>query len=341
MNYLEILRNVINNGQPKQAVRFDSSGNHIPVENGTIGTFCEIFRHDMSKGFPLSTLRRLPYKSTWVELEGFIKGITAKSWYQNRGCGFWNEWANPIATKEFYKKNYTDHYSESAKQGYIDEDPPAAFGSIEKYIKMSVDDLGPIYGYQWRGFGKHYGSEIKSHTPSSLNSSSGPINGLENGFDQLKNIVDKLKTNPYDRRMVCSSWNPNQLDLMGLPACHYSWTVVVYGNKLNLTWNQRSCDLVLGVPQNITSYATLLLLLCKESGLEPGELVGKLEDCHIYENLFPKALELSEREENELPTVEILSKPDGSFSIFNWEHTDIKLDNYNHQGKMDMGSVTV
>jgi len=345
MNYKEILENVLKNGQPKQAVRFDSSGNPIPVSNGTIGTFCEIFRHDMSQGFPLSTLRRLPYKSTWVELEGFIKGITDKKWYKERNCHFWDEWANPVRVKENLKNGI-----------YFNEDDGSWLSTkeIELQVQSRTNDLGPIYGYQWRNFGEQYG-EVNCEpfieggccpATGEYQSIYTNINGIgyfgpDNGFDQLKTIVDRLKTNPYDRRMLCSAWNPNQLHLMGLPACHYSWGVVVYGNKLNLSWNQRSCDLILGVPQNITSYATLQLLLCKESGLEPGELVGKLEDCHIYENLLPKAKELAEREENELPTVEILSKKDGSFSIFDWEYTDIKLDNYQHQGKMDMGSVTV
>lgn len=336
MNYKEILENVLKNGQPKQAVRFDSNGNVVPVENGTIGTFCEIFRHDMSKGFPLSTLRRLPYKSTWVELEGFIKGITDKRWYQERNCHFWDEWANPVKVeKHQYMKEFS--YDDTMDR----EEANKEYYSRKKAAQKETNDLGPIYGYQWRNFGQSYDYGQGYDYTESYQKIFSDYNGLENGFDQLKIIVDRLETNPYDRRMLCSAWNPNQLYLMGLPACHYSWGVVVYGNKLNLHWNQRSCDLILGVPQNITSYATLQLLLCKESGLEPGELVGKLEDCHIYENLLPKAKELAQREENELPTVEILPKPDGNFSIFNWEYTDIKLENYQHQGKMNMGSVTV
>lgn len=324
MNYLEILKNVINNGQPKQAVRFDANHNIIPVENGTTGTFCEIFRHNMSKGFPLSTLRRLPYKSTWIELEGFIKGITDKSWYQERGCKFWDEWANPV---EVEKHIYMQEFSYDDTMSY--EEADKEYNSRKKAAQKETNDLGPIYGYQWRSFNKTY-TKSQSEDDGDWN----------NYSDQLKNIVDKLKTNPYDRRMVCSAWNPNQLHLMGLPCCHYAFTVVVYGNKLNLCWKQRSCDLILGVPQNITSYATLLLLLCRESGLEPGELVGVLEDCHIYDNLMEKARELAERSENELPIVTIIPET-GDFDIFKWTYEDIKLENYNHQGKMNMGTVTV
>lgn len=325
MNYKEILLNVLNNGQPKAAVRFDSSGNVIPVENGTIGTFCEIFRHNMSEGFPLSGMRKLPFKSTCVELEGFIKGITSKKWYQERGCKYWNEWANPVTTGVSHNVALHNYANNSYE-------PKPNIKNIQK----ETDDLGPIYGYQWRNFGQWYDDGQGYDYTESYQKVGKNFNGIENGFDQLKSIVDKLKTNPYDRRMICSAWNPNQLNMMALPACHYSFTVVVYGDKLNLTWNQRSCDLILGVPQNIASYAVLQLLLCKESGLKPGELVGKLEDCHIYDNLLPKAKELAERDETPLPEVEILS--DG---IFDWDHTKISLTNYNPNGKIDMGAVTV
>ena len=90
MNYKQIVENVYYGGTPKEATRLDSNGNIIPVENGTIGTFAEIFRHDMSEGFPLSTLRKLPWKSIRVELEMFLRGITDKSFLQQNNCNFWN-----------------------------------------------------------------------------------------------------------------------------------------------------------------------------------------------------------------------------------------------------------
>lgn len=271
-SYLNILENIINKGQPKQPVRFDTQGIPIPVSNGTIGTFAEIFRHDMSEGFPLVTTKKMAWKPILVELEGFIKGVTDKSWYQERGCRIWNEWKNPKSNDD--------------------------------------NDLGPIYGYQWRKFGVGYGDYTR---------------GKDEG-DQLKTIVDRLKTNPYDRRMVCSAWSFNQIPEMALPPCHFVWNVVVYGNKLNLIWHQRSCDHILGVPFNIASYAMLLLLLCKESGLQPGELVGTLNDCHVYNNQLEGANVQLSRQPYPLPTVTI---PDDSWSgIFNWTHKDVVLENY-------------
>jgi thymidylate synthase len=344
MKYKEILQNIITNGKPKQPVRFDSNNNPVPVENGTIGTFCEIFRHDMSEGFPLTTLRRMPFKSMSVELEGFIKGITDKKWYQDRGCKFWNEWANPESLKEIYEKSFID-----IEMGFSgSESDQNRKRIIIKQAQKSSKDLGPIYGYQWRNFGQNYTFDNWGH-PNCFSETEDLLaypdldmmDGLVKGFDQLQSIVDKLKTNPYDRRMVCSAWNPNQSHMMALMPCHYSFTVVVYEDKLNLCWKQRSVDSILGLPNNIASYAILLLLLCEESGLKPGELVGVLEDCHIYENHMSATKELLKREEKELPQVKIKRKEDGSFSIFDWTYEDVELIDYNPHPKLDMGSVTV
>lgn len=332
MNYKEIIKNVLQNGVAKEATRLDADGKPVPVENGTFGTFCEVFRHDMSKGFPLTTLRKMPWRSIRVELEGFIKGVTDKKWYQDRKCGFWNEWANPLAVKKIMDGHY------NIISTGIDYPIP-----IKKDIQAREADLGPIYGYQWRAFGEHYGKKEKhggscyftdseySHVP----------NGVLEGTDQLQNVVTKLKTSPYDRRMVVSAWNPNQEHMMALPSCHVLWNVVVYGNKLNLVWHQRSCDLMLGVGANIASYGLLLMLLCEEAGLEPGELVGTLADCHIYNNHRAAAEELAGRTENELPQVKIERKSDGSFNIFDWTWHEVELEGYNPLEKVDVGAVTV
>jgi len=337
LNYLEIIQNVLNNGVQKTATRYDSNGDVIPVENGTIGTFCEIFRHDMSQGFPLTTLRRMPWKSIRVELEGFIKGITDKKWYQERGCKFWNEWANPQLVAKIIGDTAEGEYDAEI---LTDQE-------YKKRVQLETDDLGPIYGYQWRTFAQHYGEwEFDDYIEGGCCPATGQYqqtdnrNGVDSGFDQLKSIVDKLRSSPYDRRMVCSAWNPNQMHMMALPPCHWAFNVVVYDNKLNLIWHQRSCDLLLGVGSNIASYALLLLLLCEESGLEPGELVGTLADCHIYENHLPAAKELVGRVEGTLPSVKIKRNGEG-FSIFTWEHDQVDLIDYNPQDKLDVGAVTV
>lgn len=356
MNYLEIIKNVLANGTPKVPTRVDNNGNVTNLDNNTIGTFCEVFRHDMSKGFPLTTLRKMPWKSIRVELEGFIKGVTDKKWFQDRGCKFWDEWANPIKSKELIGKEIPlDLIWADSKNVYsVDLDgnkTKECFDVIEtqKQAQLFEYDLGPIYGYQWRNFAKQYG-EVKYSdfieggccpATGTYQQIEENVNGLYNGVDQLKSIVDKLHNSPCDRRMVCSAWNPNQMDQMALPPCHWGFNVVVYGGRLNLVWHQRSCDLLLGVGANIASYGLLLLLLAEEAGLKPGELVGTLADCHIYCNLLNNASELVKREENTLPTVKIKRKGDGSFSIFDWTWDDVELIGYDPHPAIDMGSVTV
>ncbi len=248
MNYLEIVKNVLTNGKPKQATRYAPDGSVIQVENGTIGTFCEIFRHDMGQGFPLTTLRKMPWKSIRVELEGFIKGITDKKWFQDRNCKFWDEWCSPKAVSEYLTG--PENGEDFAKILAVPiGGSQAAADEVIKRIKRGGIDLGPIYGSQWRNFGKHYIDHTNKDMVVELEHTFvSDCNGLMEGEDQLHSIVTKLHNSPYDRRMVCSAWNPNQEFLMALPPCHILFNVVVYGNKLNLTWFQRSCDLSHGVP---------------------------------------------------------------------------------------------
>ena len=327
MNYKEIIQNILTNGQPKQATRLDPNGNPIAVENGTIGTFCEIFRHDMSKGFPLTTLRKMPWKSIRVELEFFIKGLTSKEWLESRNCKFWSEWGNPLEVDSEYKYRLASSLD-------LEETP-----ETRKEVAQSIDDLGPVYGYQWRYFNREYIYDDKSY-PVDYGVSDLP-NGLPYWTDQLKSIVNKLHNSPHDRRMICSAWNPNQEHLMALPPCHYSWGVVVYGGTLNLHWNQRSVDSSHGLPTNIASYALLMMLLCEESGLKPGELVGKLEDCHLYNNTIDSVKVLIERDERDLPQLKIKRKEDGSFSIFDWTYDEVELIGYDPHPPVNMGAITV
>ena len=252
-------------------------GNRTGVDCLTIAGF--MFEHDMSNGFPLLTSRKLPFKSTKVELEFFIKGLRSKKWLQDRGCHYWDGWCNP------------------QKVSYANDE--------ETKKKMAAeDDLGLIYGTQWRNF----------HDPKHP----------ENGIDQLKNVVNTLKTNPLDRRMLVSAWNPLVIPYAALPSCHDGFRLSVIGDKLNLAWTQRSCDVYLGIPANISSYALLLHLLCKESGFKEGKLIGFLFDTHLYKNHIPQTKELLTRQTYPLPTL----KTDKFTSIFDWQYTDTELLNY-------------
>lgn len=172
-----------------------------------------------------------------------------------------------------------------------------------KEFQLIESDLGKVYGYQWRNF------NTEDH-------------------DQLLNVLETIKTDPDNRRMVVSAWNPLQFNEMALPPCHMMWGVNIIGDKLHLWWIQRSVDAFLGLPYNLASYALLLKLLCKESGnkYKEGIVTGFLADVHIYENHIEQAdLQLSRSESlKELPHLNIL----GNKSILEWEYTDLELNGY-------------
>ncbi len=252
-----------------------------------------MFEHDMSEGFPLLTTKKMPFKNVATELEFFIKGITDKKWLQDRRNFIWNEWANPE------KAPYG--HSEEAKKKMLEE-----------------RDLGPVYGFQWRHFGAKYDNFDSDYSGQ--------------GIDQLKNAVDKLKKDPNNRRIIVSSWNPVAMPAMGLPPCHYAYQVTVIDGKLNLLWNQRSVDTMLGLPFNIASYALLLHLLAKESGLKEGKLIGFLADTHIYVNHLDGAKEQLSRDPKKFPLPKIFTE--NFTSIFDWKAEDSKIVGYESYPKI-------
>ncbi len=254
---------------------------------GTISVPGMMFAHDMGDGFPLLTTKKVPFRLIKTELEFFLKGITDKAWLQERKNYIWNEWAHPA------KAPYG--HDEEAKQRMLEE-----------------RDLGPIYGFQWRHFGADYQDHASDYTGQ--------------GIDQITNLIETLKTKPHDRRMIVMAWNPSMLHEMGLPPCHYGFQVTVTGGKLNLLWNQRSVDVMLGLPFNIASYALLLHLLAKETGLEEGRLVGFLADTHIYTNHVDGAKEQLARDTNAYPLPSIETPT--FTSIFDWESKHTKVRNY-------------
>jgi len=324
--YLDIVKKVLHEGKWKSPVRKnEQTGEWEPVDGGVRTLACPniVFSHDMAEGFPLITTKKMAFRTMCVELEGFIKGITDKEWYQERKCKIWDQWANPEAVASMLERLKADH---------LDHD--------KKSVQKSLIDLGPIYGYQWRKFNKTY-------TQGFQNAEDGD---WSNYTDQLKNIVETLTNNPMDRRMVCSAWNPNQIKYMALPPCHYSWNVTVIGDELNLFWAQRSCDLMLGVPFNIASYGLLLTLLAQVGGFKRGNLSGMLVDCHIYENQIEAAKEQVERTPSKLPELELrINSKDlgnsysktGKFDLFDWTYSDVILNGYNPQEKISFGDVVV
>lgn len=281
--YLDILDNIMTNGHD---LRMNRTG--IPDIGLSAGA---VFEHDMSTGFPLVTTKKMGLKNIATELEFFLRGITDKKWLQDRKCHIWDEWANPIKVEQKYNiaTNKLPKLTDTEKT------------QIRNSIMDMERDLGPIYGFQWRHFGGEYQWNANRINANPMDN----FDPQNPGIDQVQNAIDKLKNNPNDRRILVSAWNPVAIPQMALPPCHVMHQLVVRDGKLSLIWTQRSCDMFLGVPYNIASYALLLLLYAKEAGMEPGTLKGELHDAHIYQNHIPQVREQLSREPYPLPTVEI------------------------------------
>ncbi len=166
-------------------------------------------------------------------------------------------------------------------------------------------DLGRVYGVQWRDWKKPDGGSV----------------------DQLTTVVEKIKTNPTDRRLVISAWNPGELEQMALPPCHmlFQFFPNTKDKTLSLHMVQRSCDMFLGVPFNIASYALLLAMVAQVTGYTPAECVLTLNDAHIYHEHFDAVKEQLAREPMKLPTLWL--NPEVK-DITKFIMDDIKLENY-------------
>lgn len=171
-------------------------------------------------------------------------------------------------------------------------------------------DLGPVYGFQWRHFGAEYTDK------------NGDYSGK--GKDQLMEVLETIKRNPNDRRMIISAWNPCATDKMALPPCHLLAQFYVANGELSCQMYQRSCDMGLGVPFNIASYSLLTCLMAKVTGLKPGDFVHVLGDAHIYTNHVDALKEQIERTPRQFPRLSIAEKT----NIEDFTMEDLNLEGY-------------
>ena len=257
----------------------------------TISIPWAFFEHNMEEWFPLLTTKQVPFRLVASELEFFIKWITDKNRLIERNNHIRDERCSPEKVKYWHDTN--------TKQKMLEE-----------------RELWPIYWFQRRNFGAEYISRDKK-----------PI---KEWVDQLKKVVETLKSNPNDRRMIVMARNPQFLHKMALPPCHYWFQILVSDWKLHLLRNQRSVDSMLWLPFNIASYALLLHLLAKEAWLKEWKLVWFLADTHIYTNHLEWAKEQLSRTPTKLPTI----KTENFTSIFDREYTDTVIENYNPQARI-------
>lgn len=182
------------------------------------------------------------------------------------------------------------------------------------FSKRREGDLGPIYGFQWRHWGAKY---IDCNTDYS-----------NQGIDQIKNVIEGIKKNPFSRRHIISAWNVSDISKMALPPCHCMFQLYVDNKGLSGQLYQRSADVGLGVPFNIASYSILLHLIAKMTNLTARKLVYVTGDTHIYLNHIEGLKEQITRKPKELPTIEITGDSFDNFSVElkNYEcHKHIKL----------------
>jgi thymidylate synthase len=314
--YQDLLQDILNNGVKKS------------TRNGeTLSVFGRQIRHNMKDGFPLLTTKKMAFKTMVTELLWFLRGDTNIKYLVDNGCHIWDGDAY---------KNYLNRNGKC----YCGHTTICDCGDLtqEKFInKIKTDDefakkwgeLGPIYGKQWR----------KWHTSWDVvedKSKEAGVRRVENGVDQIKNLINDLKTNPDSRRLMVNAWNVGELDQMVLPPCHYGFQVYTrelsleertqYKKKrdgiartfapythqmldgsniptraISLMWNQRSADVFLGLPFNIASYGLLLEIIAKIVNMVPDELIGNLGDTHLYSNHIEQAKEQIDRELFELP----------------------------------------
>jgi thymidylate synthase len=164
-------------------------------------------------------------------------------------------------------------------------------------------ELGPVYGVQWRNWPKPDGGHV----------------------DQISQIMQQLKEDPDSRRIMLSAWNVGEIENMALPPCHCLFQFWVAEGKLSCQLYQRSCDIFLGVPFNIASYALLTHMLAQQADLKVGDFVWTGGDCHLYSNHLEQADEQLKREPLPLPRLAIKRRPP---SIFDYEYDDFEILNY-------------
>ncbi|QLY39651.1 thymidylate synthase [Hujiaoplasma nucleasis] len=257
------------------------------TNTGIISTFGYQMRFDLNKGFPLVTTKKIHLKSVIHELLWFINGDTNIQYLVKNGVRIWNDWPYQIF------KDSSEYQGESMKE-FIDKI------ISDNSFARNYGDLGPVYGKQWRDF---------------------------NGVDQLYNVIDSIKNNPNSRRHIVTSWNPEDIDKMALPPCHMIYQFYVVDDQLSLHLYQRSADAFLGVPFNIASYALLLMMVAKITGLKAHEFVHTIGDAHIYLNHVDQVKEQISREPFELPQMLIHRTPS---HIEDFKYDDFELVNYKH-----------
>ena len=256
----------------------------------------ELYRPNENNNFNFESMFKINTKVSWDLIDYYRKN-------EQQNVKIWNG----NASREFLDSRNLHHYNEN--------------------------DLGPIYGYQWRHFNKPYENKEKHYRNKYLDDCLNVKN--TDNIDQLQTIIDSLKDKEerYSRRLIMTAWNPLQLHQMALPPCHILSQFCVLDDKLSCILYQRSGDIGLGIPFNIASYSFLTILLAHHCGLKPGEFIHHIGDAHIYEEHIDALNVQITRTPLDEPTCDIMNI---RANIDEYEIDDFKINNYSYHGKIDM-----
>lgn len=308
---------------------------------GTKKLFGYQFRHDLRKGFPLITTKKMFWKGVVVELLWFLRGETNIKYLVDNGCNIWNEDAYQYFKKKTgYDWSFDDFVNNIKSNRY--EDLPNCGRNDYK-----LGDCGKQYGWLWRSWEKM----IPKHDfAENLMITNEPV-------DQIKNLINGLRNSPESRRHILTAWNPATLNDMALNACHVLVQFNCQEIKLSKTFlaiqpnqpkyfldcqlYQRSGDSFLGVPFNIASYALLTHIIARVCNMVPRYFIHTFGDVHIYENHFQAVNEQLERKPRALPDLEFSNNFNECVENLNTDHysfddmideighTDFIIKNYN------------
>lgn len=245
-----------------------------------------------------------------TELIWFIRGDTNIRFLLEYSNNIWNEWAfkNWVESADYNGPDMTDFGRKALQDNEFNKLYQAEMTKFKERVltddafSRKYGNLGNVYGKQWRDWIGPDGESV----------------------DQLKDVIDGIKTNPDSRRHIVTAWNPAEIDTMALPPCHSFFQFYVNDGRLSLQLYQRSADVFLGVPFNIASYSLLLLMVAKECNLEAGEFVHTMGDAHIYANHLEAVDRQLERESYAPPELRINS----TASIFEIDYEDFEVMDY-------------